>query len=585
MQQLELMRIVGYRFHEALGPLSTGSVPLSSFTVLLGANDVGKSSFLATFARDLQAMQWPPADENNTDESGTLPWDEPPTLFLELSQGAFELVVADALARAEVPAEGAGLPAQQRLLTKGGEELLAAVGRDVVPRLTHSRIVSARPCRRLDEGLFMWDVTWCIEPDASGDAIPVEALYVGETLLIVPPHPIALPLAPEDVMEQIGQAASMAVQHVYDEPPAVQPGDLPDMPAGMTAGDAHAKLSGRSADRVSADYSAALQFAVAAADDAMSAAIGRVYALRLSSEGELLVEDRRSGDTFPADAIAEGHQLWLQLAILDGAAAMRRFGHQIYISYISAMGSLLMQEGSAQFADYLTKVGDFETAWARYQALVTALRQGLRPDRNPGPSMDTVTFLATEVENLVGRHEESVSGTLRVFSPMMARSIYLIDEPEQHLHPARQREVAQWVFDTLRQQESQAVLTTHSPTFLNFPADTVHIHVQRAASVTFTTYQVAELRAVDNVARELGFDRGELLAAFNVILFVEGRADQAVLESLIGPELHAIGVLVVPSHGASRLEGIATAETVARFTTAKLAALYDNVAPEVIASL
>lgn len=68
------MKLIGYRFREGLGPLSEGTVQMNSFTVLLGANDVGKSSLLATFVRDLQAMQWPHVDGDGPDAFGSLPW-------------------------------------------------------------------------------------------------------------------------------------------------------------------------------------------------------------------------------------------------------------------------------------------------------------------------------------------------------------------------------------------------------------------------------------------------------------------------------------------------------------------------------
>jgi len=86
-----------------------------------------------------------------------------------------------------------------------------------------------------------------------------------------------------------------------------------------------------------------------------------------------------------------------------------------------------------------------------------------------------------------------------------------------------------------------------------------------------------DLQARTEVAMDLGIDRGELLASKSVFLFVEGRNDQVVLETLCGPELHEYGIAVIPVHSSSKLKGIIDAEILLRYSSAPAAAWLDNV--------
>jgi hypothetical protein len=87
-----------------------------------------------------------------------------------------------------------------------------------------------------------------------------------------------------------------------------------------------------------------------------------------------------------------------------------------------------------------------------------------------------------------------------------------------------------------------------------------------------------EVDAFSVLAEEMGFDRGELLTSLLLVLFVEGEADLAVLNGLFRPELYAAGVGLIPIGGAVRAarKGIADSETLLRFTSVRVAVLFDN---------
>jgi hypothetical protein len=94
-----------------------------------------------------------------------------------------------------------------------------------------------------------------------------------------------------------------------------------------------------------------------------------------------------------------------------------------------------------------------------------------------------------------------------------------------------------------------------------------------------------ELTRLSQEASELGLDRGELLTMVRVLLWVEGRHDEAVLEGLFADRLRAAGIAVIPIHGFSRSSGILDAETLLRYTEAKPAVWLDRVPEDVVAVL
>ncbi len=61
-----------------------------------------------------------------------------------------------------------------------------------------------------------------------------------------------------------------------------------------------------------------------------------------------------------------------------------------------------------------------------------------------------------------------------VLPPPRAR-LYLIDEPEQRLHPALQRRAASWLAELMDGWGAQCVLATHAAAFLDVPGD-VRVH-------------------------------------------------------------------------------------------------------------
>ena len=130
------------------------------------------------------------------------------------------------------------------------------------------------------------------------------------------------------------------------------------------------------------------------------------------------------------------------------------------------------------------------------------------------------------------------------------------------------------------------MIATHSPAFLNAGQECRFVEVTRTNSASeLRSFSPGKLRAYSKMARRLGFDRGELLATRRVLLFVEGRADQAVLEALFPQQLATVGICVVPMHTASRASGVADSELLTEFVAAKVAIWLDHVHEDLVRGL
>jgi hypothetical protein len=154
---------------------------------------------------------------------------------------------------------------------------------------------------------------------------------------------------------------------------------------------------------------------------------------------------------------------------------------------------------------------------------------------------------------------------------------FLIDEPEQHLHPRVHRELAAWLRDLVRVHDTQVVAITHAVPFFQH-ADAL-IYVARNLGTREARAEVVageQITALSEIAGHLGLNRGELLAGVSVFLFVEGLSDRYVLEGLFDDRLHRIGAAVVPIHGVKQLLQILDATILLRYSTARVAFLIDD---------
>lgn len=140
--------------------------------------------------------------------------------------------------------------------------------------------------------------------------------------------------------------------------------------------------------------------------------------------------------------------------------------------------------------------------------------------------------------------------------------IVLVDEPEQHLHPAAQHAVAAWCLQQSRANHTLLV-ATHSPSFLALPPEAATLcQVSRRGHQTYVQ-PLPAVHGQDVVQRarrlgfELGLGRDALAQLTRAVVVVEGEWDRRMLHAFFGDAFAQQRALVVPLQGSDELGGMA----------------------------
>lgn len=146
--------------------------------------------------------------------------------------------------------------------------------------------------------------------------------------------------------------------------------------------------------------------------------------------------------------------------------------------------------------------------------------------------------------------------------PAPLQGLILVDEPEAHLHPVAQRQVARWLQDRAR-EGSTVVVATHSPSLLALPPGQATIVAVRSSPETGTELQRIDddlLGQLDGDLTGLGLTRIDWLQAVAGVILVEGKHDRLVLDAIFGPELAASRLQVLPLHGSDNAWALVESE-------------------------
>jgi hypothetical protein len=275
----------------------------------------------------------------------------------------------------------------------------------------------------------------------------------------------------------------------------------------------------------------------------------------------VLADRRAENGEFDAALVAEGYRLWIQLAILEGAEVLGRLRDTIDLRIADAYSSWEDTISPGPVDDEPELADLAQRDFARYESSLRELRAS---------ATDRAAARGLIADLLVP--EQVMSDELG------PRQVFLVDEPERHLHPRLRRQAARWLAETVRERRTPTVLASHSAAFLGLGEPASFLHLDRPERGTrVVPFRPADRDSLEEVAHALGLDRGELLSTTAVWLVVEGPADKAVFERLFGAELHVAGIVVLPLHGTARWSGILEAEALWRFVTVPVAVMFDNV--------
>ena len=157
--------------------------------------------------------------------------------------------------------------------------------------------------------------------------------------------------------------------------------------------------------------------------------------------------------------------------------------------------------------------------------------------------------------------------------------VFVVDEPEMHLHPAAQEEVVAWLAGLSRRENAHVIVASHAPPFLRIAASEGRINrVSNHHSEGTKVLQMDGhlLEDVDSLADELGLGRDRLLQLVRGMVIVEGATDQHVLSVLGADILTRHRLVVVPIGGHSAASGLVSGELAAAIGL-PVAVMFDDV--------
>jgi energy-coupling factor transporter ATP-binding protein EcfA2 len=143
--------------------------------------------------------------------------------------------------------------------------------------------------------------------------------------------------------------------------------------------------------------------------------------------------------------------------------------------------------------------------------------------------------------------------SMGAITPSASPMVYVLDEPEAHLHPLAQEEAAAWVAERVREGAS-VLLATHAVPFLRLPLQHVeYLRVVRTPEWKTTVEPTKDvMSAVAEQAEALGLPPAALIQLTRAWLVVEGEHDRMVLDAFYGKDLHQAGIRILPIRGAGR---------------------------------
>ena len=164
--------------------------------------------------------------------------------------------------------------------------------------------------------------------------------------------------------------------------------------------------------------------------------------------------------------------------------------------------------------------------------------------------------------------------------PAVPKVIYLLDEPEAHLHLTAQRDVVATA-GQLAGNSCGVLAATHSLSFLDSRAAATHVVTLTAAKRLIRSSAWGGLRDLAAHARSLGITPSSLALACRGVLIVEGPQDREVIQRYGGVDLDQERILVIALHGVDYAKGIAELEFLHSFRI-PLHVMFDHVSAQTV---
>jgi AAA domain, putative AbiEii toxin, Type IV TA system len=206
----------------------------------------------------------------------------------------------------------------------------------------------------------------------------------------------------------------------------------------------------------------------------------------------------------------------------------------------------------------LRVVGAGTARWAA-AAVQLACRRLEKGRRVVTDQAGAVTEDPAAVEEIVhaARKEPMSQAGVRL-EPAEAPGVYIVDEPEAHLHPRAVASVRGWL-EELARTATAVLAATHSPMLLDTdsPLATRVLVLPGESGTELHTITGPIDERLAELADDLGMTKGDLLLMTRLVLFVEGEHDVIILSEMFGSELRDAGIRVFPAHGGDNFAELA----------------------------
>lgn len=577
------------------GPVRAGFVELGDVTVLTGVNDSGKTRILGVIEAALSHPEW----GDMVDVFGIAGAAEVEAFLDPDEEDQFDISQeTDAIAELRdalvLPAREDGVRLGVRLPAMPERAMAWSYGRSRVQ-------LSAQLRDAVDEALPMWPGE---DPHA-----PVKLEYRGDVSPLILPEAMVVPVAPDKVQGEVGAAVmslcralrelSLYWARVEDRAGPLDGGPdtdwAPPLPAeqGTEENPSSSWLLDEEEPLTSVIHPAAIWAAEAferVASRLLPDFISDVYRLHVSiaspssvARGDwvllelerldsppLIGDEELGGFRFPVADAASGYVVWLQLGLREAAARVSTCA-RVLLDGARRTGLIELEAGPDEiYGQTLEGFGIAE--------IKQILQETLASLRDPGLLPPETWFEPMPPHPPAGEREDDglrlPEGWLSVFRSRL----YLVDEPEQRLHPVLQRRAARWLAAAMSQWGSQCVLATHSVAFMDLPGDVHAYELSRPGEqATIARLDVSALTPQSLLAREMGLDRGELLSRWRAFLFVANLDGLAVLQELCGERLERSRVHVLFLDHHRQHAGLLDVTVLAQFTAVPLTALFVSI--------
>lgn len=541
------LRLLGFAFDGAPGPVKRGYVPLGELTAVIGANDAGKSRLVRTFASALvQGAETGAGREMffaECDES------EMPTLFRAIDDWSDNVRPAFRFAEDQGEQQEADQDPIGSTIAAIAEvegDVKAETWRMVCAALADSRLFALEAATDRDSP--GWTVHWCAPAadelgsdlrDALAEAErrtrggsddelvkPPSAPQPVARLGIVPsswlPRPVFLPVLEGDVAVR-ATATVTEFAHFLEVSDSCESeldllkggtvevdgarvfpeslfGRLHGSPDGPSPASDWIDDSNIASPRVRHNVVVVCELIASIATRLAPPFIRERYWFHVSVTPKAVYVDRAPveirlalrDDTpdeereypefvdhwgharfgYPTHELADGYRIWTELAILQAldvvatlTADLRAIAEDVFLSAESvASWYEIAAEREADGPPADLDPSKFEERRARMH---TFIDERLAADRES--LVESVTMFSVAIADIQAGFGDRIAGGF-IHPPQHPRPrapMFLVDEPERHLHPRAQRPLAAWLRDLVREHGTQALLTTHAVPFIN----------------------------------------------------------------------------------------------------------------------